>query len=105
MNLNSEIAPGQPAGAEGGLKVVATDRSIQIENLARQIEPWYKPALHRPRIDFRKRDTSRRHLRLLEPQRPADRDRAMLDDLHQSGALNFAQFGTPQVAWDFCHHQ
>lgn len=32
------MAAGEPAGAEGGLKVVAADGTVQIEDLAGQVE-------------------------------------------------------------------
>src|SRR5579884_984742 len=64
---------GQPAGAPGGLKIVTADRSIQVEQLARQKKTWNPFAAHTPRIDFLQRHAAGCHLGFGEAQRPRHR--------------------------------
>ena len=64
MSAFHAIFRSQPAGAEGGLEVVAPDRSVQIEHFADDIQVRHQLALHAARVDFAQVDSARRDLRL-----------------------------------------
>ena len=63
----------QPAGAPGGLEVVAADQAVEVEDLAGEVQPGNDAALQRPRIDLVERDAAAGHLGLLEAERARDR--------------------------------
>ncbi len=54
----SERLPRQPAGTERGLKIVAADRTVEVEDFAGEVQVGAKFALHRLRVDFAKVDTA-----------------------------------------------
>src|SRR5260221_3441498 len=48
----------QPAGAPGGLEVVAADGAVEVEHFAGQVQAGNQLALHVAGTDFGKRDAS-----------------------------------------------
>jgi hypothetical protein len=83
----------QPAGAEGGLKVVPADRPIQVEDFAGDRQARDELAPHRPRIDFVQGDTTGGHFGFSKAERAGDRQPYPLDALNQLGAVRLAQGG------------
>jgi len=53
------VSPGKNARAERGLKVVAADGSVEIQNLAREIKAGDEFAFHRATVDLRQRQSAR----------------------------------------------
>src|SRR5262249_54980145 len=78
MNHDSDRRPGEQAGAEGGLEVVAADRAIQVQHLAGDIQLRHALATHRPRIAPVTPAPAARYLRLLETKCPRHLDRQIL---------------------------
>src|SRR5439155_1623905 len=74
LTTGLDASSGEYAGAERGLKVVAPDRPIQVENLARKIEPGDQLALHRATVDLGERDASGCHLGLGEAAASSNRN-------------------------------
>src|SRR5689334_19054663 len=56
----------QPSRAKRGLEVVTADKTVEVENLAGDIEIRHDFALHRARVDFIERHAAGRYLGLLE---------------------------------------
>ena len=63
----------QPAGAPGGLEVVAADQAVEVEDLADEVEAGLEPALEGPRVDLVEGDAAAGDLGLREPERAGDR--------------------------------
>ena len=66
---------GEPAGAPGGLEVVAADQAVEVEDLAREVQAGNQPALERLGIDLVERDAAAGDLGLFESERARDRQR------------------------------
>src|SRR5689334_1316003 len=91
--MSSDMSRRQPAGAEGGLKVVAADGAVEIENLTGKKQSGNDAAHHRPRVDLIEGNPACRHFRLRKPERPADGDPAMLECLDNPAAQIVADLG------------
>src|SRR5437879_5762031 len=83
----------EPPGAPGGLEVEAADRTVKVEDFARQIEMGYELALHGARIDFVQGHAARSDLRFLEAERAGQRNRQLLDRADQTPAFLARQGG------------
>ena len=84
---------GEPPGAEGGLKVVTPDWAVEVEDFSGQVQIWRPFALHRTRVNVRKRHAAGGHLGLLEPQRTGDRDRRAFERPNERRAFRSRQLG------------
>ena len=73
------VSAREPAGAEGGLKIVAADRTIEVEDFAGEEQARHEAAFHRVRIDLGQGDSARGDLRLVEAQRAADGNLKLLE--------------------------
>src|SRR3990167_3227302 len=91
----SNALPGEPAGAEGGLEVVAADRTVEVEQLACDVEVRNDLALHAPRIDLVEGDAAGRHFGLLETERARNGDRKLFDGLNELPPAGLGQFRGP----------
>src|SRR5262249_32443068 len=49
---------GEPAGAPGGLEVVAADQAVEVQDLAGEVQAGNSPAFQRPGIDLVERDAT-----------------------------------------------
>ena len=71
----------EPACTERCLKVVAVDRTIEIENFASEVRDSSKLALHRLGIDFAQVDVTDSDLGFLESLRATNGNRHTLERL------------------------
>ncbi len=61
--------PRQPAGAPGGLEVVATDQTVEIQHLAGEVQTRHDPAFQGAGINLVECQAAAGHLGLLETER------------------------------------
>src|SRR5260370_12723177 len=69
----------EPAGAPGGLEVVAADGAVEVEQFAGQVHAGNQLALPVPRIDFGQHDAAGGDLCIFEATGAADVPRKSLD--------------------------
>ncbi len=86
------VLPSQPAGAEGGLKVVAADRAIQIESLADDEQSGAVPALHGPTVDAFQVNATGGNFGFFESTCAVDGESGLFEVSGQLAEQDFADF-------------
>src|SRR4051794_30938829 len=68
--IDRRTASSKPPRAEGRLKVVTSDSSVEIKDFSGEYEVWNDLAMHRSGVDLGQRHSAGRDFGFLEPQRP-----------------------------------